>query len=98
MKLNIKKEACRFIHFAFRLNLNKANVARDRKRSFLYDKTVTAGIIMLAITVFMLSYVAFATYDVKILVNGERVQTSTVAYIENGSTLIPPGRRGCMGQ
>lgn len=89
MKLNIKKEARRFTHFAFRLNLNKANVARDRKRNFLCDKTVTAGIIMLAITVFMLSYAAFATYDVKILVNGERVQTSTAPYIENGSTLIP---------
>ncbi len=44
---------------------------------------------MLAITVFMLSYAAFATYDVKILFNGERVQTSTAPIIENGSTLIP---------
>ena len=55
----------------------------------LNTKKFTAGIIMLAITVFMLSYAAFATYDVKILVNGERVQTSTAPYIENGSTLIP---------
>lgn len=89
MKLNIKKGACRFTRFAFRLNLNKANVARGRKRNFLCDKTVTAGIIMLAITVFMLSYAAFAQYDIKIIFNGERVQTSTAPIIENGSTLIP---------
>ena len=55
----------------------------------LNTKKFTAGIIMLAITVFAMSYAAFATYDVKILVNGERVQTSTAPYIENGSTLIP---------
>lgn len=55
----------------------------------LNTKKFTAGIIMLAITVFAMSYAAFATYDVKILVNGERVQTSTSPYIENGSTLIP---------
>lgn len=52
-------------------------------------KKFTAGIIMLAITVFMMSYAAFATYDVKILFNGERVQTGTAPLIENGSTLIP---------
>lgn len=52
-------------------------------------KKFTAGISILAITVFMLSYAAFATYDVKILVNGEVVETSQPPLIENGSTLIP---------
>ncbi len=33
-----EKEACRFTHVASKLNLKPTNIARDKKRNFLYDE------------------------------------------------------------
>lgn len=44
---------------------------------------------MLAITVFILSYVAFASYDVTVLVNGEKLECSQPPFIKDGITFVP---------
>ena len=52
-------------------------------------KKFTAGIVMLAVVIFSLSYAAFASYDVKILINGEKLETSQNPVILDGTTLVP---------
>lgn len=49
----------------------------------------TVGIAMLAVIVFTLSYAAFASYDVKILVDGHALQCSQPPIIQDGTTLVP---------
>ena len=64
----------------------------ERKTSKIMKKRffkVTAGIAMLAIAVFAATYAAFASYEIKILVNGEKIETTSAPFIEDGSTLIP---------
>ena len=52
-------------------------------------KKFTAGIILLAVIVFALSYAVFASYDVKILVDGERLESEISPIIKDGTTLVP---------
>ena len=49
----------------------------------------TVGIILLAVIVFTLSYAVFASYDVKILVDGERLECEASPIIKDGTTLVP---------
>ena len=49
----------------------------------------TAGIILLAVIVFTLSYAAFASYDVKIFVDGERLESEVAPVINDGITMVP---------
>ena len=51
-------------------------------------KKITAGI-LLAVVVFSLSYAAYASYDVKILINGNEINPSQKPVIMNGTTLVP---------
>ena len=44
---------------------------------------------MLAITVFILSYAAFASYDVTVLINGEKLGCSQAPFIKDGTTFVP---------
>ena len=52
-------------------------------------KKFTVGIILLAVIVFTLSYAVFASYDVKILVDGERLESEVSPVIKDGTTLVP---------
>ena len=49
----------------------------------------TVGIAMLAVIVFVLSYATFASYDVKILVDGQPFKCSEPPILLNGITLVP---------
>ena len=52
-------------------------------------KKFTAGIIMLAIIVFSLSYAAFASYEVNILFNGKKIECTQAPLIKDSRTFIP---------
>ena len=52
-------------------------------------KKFTAGIAMLAVVIFSLSYASFASYDVSILINGEKLEVSQPPLIMDGTTLVP---------
>ena len=44
---------------------------------------------MLAVIVFVMSYAAYATYDIKILIDGEEIHCEQPPVIVNSSTLVP---------
>ncbi|MBQ3022084.1 MAG: MBL fold metallo-hydrolase [Clostridia bacterium] len=50
---------------------------------------ITASIIMLAVVIFSLSYVAFASDDIKILINGEELASSHKALFIEGKAFVP---------
>ncbi|MBQ8807902.1 MAG: copper amine oxidase N-terminal domain-containing protein, partial [Clostridia bacterium] len=52
-------------------------------------KKITAGIVILAIIIFALSYGAFATQNIKILIDGQELSYSKTAVIENEVPLVP---------
>ncbi len=47
------------------------------------------GVVLLGVIVFLLSYAAFASYDIKILIDGERFESETSPIIKDGTTLVP---------
>lgn len=52
-------------------------------------KKFTVGIVMLAVIVFAVSYAAFASFDVKILIDGEVLNCTQTPLIQDGTALVP---------
>lgn len=52
-------------------------------------KRFTAGIAMLAVIIFSLSYIAFASYDIKILINGKALDYEESPEIIDGEVFLP---------
>ena len=55
----------------------------------IHIKKFTASMFVLAITVFLISYAAYADYDVRILVEGDELSCSQSPVIKDGVTFIP---------
>lgn len=65
---------------------NERKTAKKMKKSWF---KIAVCMIMLAASVFTATYAAFASYDITILLNGEKIKTEEAPFIENGSVLIP---------